>query len=360
MISSHLNPPFKRGAEPDGRFQTPDGELLVEVKRTDKARDIRVALMGLVYLLGHEPPTTKAVCVLSRTRLPQPRLEEELALFRSMLRPDLAARIFMLHFEVSQPDDYEFAGLVRESFVDWLDQLVRMESRDGRVTRHTVVCAIASLWLRGELPMTSKALQEFCGASYPTVAAAVQEYQENGLLEEQSDRRIKVRGVPASIWLKMAEKQAASRTEFHYIYPGPVPAPELLCQRVQEMQKSGRLSNSQIGVGGVIGAKKYFPDLDVSGSPKLDLSYYRGTSFEADLDFVGRIDPLLRPREEDERERYALTVHVTSEPLRLMSRDEGSWASEMECVADLLELGLSREAHEMMTFLGKEREAWDR
>lgn len=49
-------------------------------------------------------------------------------------------------------------------------------------------------------------------------------------------------------------------------------------------------------------------------------------------------------------QRIAVAVHVTSPPLGTSSREskmQGSWASELECLADLVEMGNTREASEM-------------
>jgi hypothetical protein len=49
-------------------------------------------------------------------------------------------------------------------------------------------------------------------------------------------------------------------------------------------------------------------------------------------------------------QRVAVAVHVTSAPLvdsREESKLQGTWASELECLADLIEMGYMREASEM-------------
>ena len=56
------------------------------------------------------------------------------------------------------------------------------------------------------------------------------------------------------------------------------------------------------------------------------------------------------------RAKAHVIVHVTPEPQSFLDRDiGGSWASEMECCADIVELGLVREAQEVFEALRQRR-----
>jgi hypothetical protein len=61
------------------------------------------------------------------------------------------------------------------------------------------------------------------------------------------------------------------------------------------------------------------------------------------------IDAGLRPKTRPEQ-RVALAVHATRDPRVITnagSQPPERWASELECLADLIEMGFTREASEM-------------
>ena len=59
----------------------------------------------------------------------------------------------------------------------------------GQPARPRPASALAVSWLRGSAAMTTKALGELCGASYPTVAAAIADMSNEDLIEQRRDRR---------------------------------------------------------------------------------------------------------------------------------------------------------------------------
>jgi|WetSurMetagenome_2_1015567.scaffolds.fasta_scaffold00896_15 hypothetical protein len=351
MTSSNLNNrPSDNPYKADGVWHGPSGDVLIEVKRTNNARDIRSALMALAYLLADESDTTHALCVLTQSKLSPKRLQEELERFRWLVRRDVGGRIELDRYEDIEREQGSSIIGHDPAFMSWITDLVASEVSGSRFSRQAVMSVMALLWLRGVGPMTAKSLQEKCGASYPTVAAAISELSKQDLIEQQSDRRVSLRYLPVDRWVQMAQKHADGRKIHRYVDPtGQTRTPEVLMARLFKLQQQG--TAQQVGVGGVLGARRYFPDLDITASPRLDLSVYG----DGDLEFVRRLDAALEPTT-DSRAKAHVIVHVTAEPENFLERDSGgSWASEMECSADLLELGLVREAHEMFETLRQRR-----
>jgi hypothetical protein len=198
--------------------------------------------------------------------------------------------------------------------------------------------------------MTAKSLQELCNASYPTVAAAISELSKLELIELQPDRRVSMRYVSVDRWLQILQKHADSRKVHRYLDPtGQVRSPHALMTQLFKLEQQGAVQ--RVGVGGVLGARRYFPDLDITASPRLDLSVYGDGS----LEFVRRLDAALEPTA-NSHNRAHVVVHVTTEPESFLEcGSDGCWASEMECGADLLELGLVREVQEMFDTLRQQR-----
>lgn len=360
MISGNLTMNRFRDPQIDGRWSSRDGDVLVEVKRTNNVRDIRDGLLTLAYLLTEEPTSTTALlCVLTtQSSLSPTRLNHEVDRFLTVLRPDLVDRVRLIDIKETElgirPPSAVKPGLlssraVEPDFLSWLQDLVARETTGVRANRQTVTSAIAVLWLREAEPMTLRSLQVLCHASYPTVANAVAKFTNWDLLEPRTDRRLLVRYIPVELWIKIAEQHIGNRKLHRFIDPTDQPkSPETLSAKLFKMQQQGLAA--KVAVGGVLGARHYFSDLDITASPRLDLSLY-GTG---GLDFVRSLDAALE-KTEDARAKATLVVHETSEPVRFIEHQDGTWASELECCSDLLEIGLTREAHEMMTTLSNRR-----
>lgn len=350
-MSSYLN--SRQFGDPypaDGVWRGPDGDILVEVKRTSNARDIRSALLTLAYLLVDAPDAAGAICVLTESKLSPQRLEAELDRFRGLIKRDVGKRIELARLEDIKHG--KVSSLIRHdpsAFMSWIAALVAGEAKGSRVSKQVVMSAMALSWLRGGGPMTTKSLQEMCRASYPTVAAAISEFSKLDLIEHKPDRRVSLRYLPVDRWMQMVQKHAEGRKVYRYIDPtGQARTPNALMARLFTLQEQG--TAQQIGVGGVLGAQRYFPDLNITASSRLDLSIYG----HGGLKFVQLLDGALVPT--DTRGKAHVVVHITTEPESFLERDSGgSWASEMECCADLIELGLVSDVQEMFETLRRQR-----
>jgi hypothetical protein len=356
MMSSHLDSSkAAAGAATaqavDGRWAGPTGDVLVDVKRTSNARDVRGALLALAYALAADTPTSRAMCVLTRSKLSRKRILEEVGQFRAVVRPELGERIALMAMGA---DGHLFGSLktVETELAVWLAGLVAAETTAasaGRSNRQSVMSLLAQLWLRGEGAQKIKSLQEASGASYPTVAQAVKALSSQGLLEHKSDRRVLLKTPSPEAWLKIAREHGAVRKTLRFTDPsGQARPPEAMAQRLFKLQAQGLAKD--VAVGGVLGALRYFPALDITASPRLDLSVYGGK-----LDFLRKLDAALEPTTDAEA-KAVLVVHLTPEPARFIDRGaSGQWAPELECLADLAELGLAREATEMAAELNRKR-----
>jgi hypothetical protein len=365
MFSSNVNslqdPPI------DGRWEGPSGAVVVEVKRTSSVRDLRGALVALAYLVERDALICAAVCVVVESRLSDARLREELDRFRSVLRPEIGARVHLLADPGAQGEGRAAVdGLLAElpeAFHAWLERLLAAERQRGRSPslppRQGVVAALAQLQLRKQPAVTVKRLQELVGASYPTVAAALKDLADKGWLEESPERGVRLRPLTAREWMDLARDHARLRTLRVFTDPTGFASPEQMLRRLDRLKESGVLPPG-VRIGGVLGAARHFPDLDITAAPRLDLST------EADAALLARlIDAGLQPKTRPEQ-RVALAVHASREPwlgaesgLTAGERtDDGPQppervAGELECLADLIEMGFTREAGEMAEHLAR-------
>ncbi len=366
-MSSYLNISAIGPAEPPNRrWRGAARDILVDVKQSHNLRDVRDALLSLAYALDTEPLSTDAVCLIAHSKVSRLRLKTELDLARKVLRDPIAGR---LHLHALDAEGAFLPPLETrdQGFSEWLRGLVGAErgvGRSRRANRQTVVSALVMSWLRGEGPQTLKALQEACSASYPTVASAVGEMRTQGLLVERSDRKLLLHEhLPLQAWTQIGEAHVDLRKVTRFFDPsGQSRGPEGLANRLFALQRKGQLQ--QVAIGGVLGAMHYFPDLDITASPRFDLSVYG----DADLSFVRQLDAALVPTD-DPRAKAALVIHATPEPVRFIEREEAAsglqvWASELECLADLLEMGFKAEVAGMVVDFnqrrinGKRRERW--
>ncbi|MEY3204063.1 MAG: hypothetical protein RLZZ21_394 [Planctomycetota bacterium] len=335
----------------DGRWEGPTGPILVEVTRTNSMRDVRGALVALATLLHGEQVGCRAVCVLVGSRLSPGRLEEELQRVQGVLRPELASRIHCLLDKGDRSRNVAaFSGPlhdVPDEFHAWLDELVATERLRGHSPqlppRQIVVATLAQLRLRNQPPVTVKRLQETCGVSYPTVASVLKELSDKGWLEDRGERGVRMRQLTSGEWMELARDHARLRKVHLFTDPTGHTSAERMSKRLVRLQGAGKLPRT-IRIGGVLGASRHFPDLDITAAPRLDLSIDGDPAQIAEL-----IDAGLRPKTKAEQ-RVALAVHVTRDPPAIPavgSRRQGQWAGELECLADLVEMGFIREASEM-------------
>jgi hypothetical protein len=349
----------------DARWQGSGGAVLVEFKKTHSMRDVRHALLTLAYLIRREPPSTTAVCVLVGSRLSDNRLREELQQLRQVIHPEIASRVHYLVGKGPSAKDSSrnivaFSGSLTDApadFYPWLEARVAA----GRVRGHGpqlpprqgVIAALAQLRLRNHAPVTVKHLQEVCDVSYPTAAAVLKELTHKGWLEDKGERGVRLRPLTVGEWMELARDHARLRKAQLFTDPTGQSTPERMARRLARLQASKKLPRS-VRVGGVLGAAGHFPALDITDAPRLDISVDAEPARVAAL-----LDAGLQPKTRPEQ-RVALAVHGTREPLgdEQGPGSEPRLASELECLADLIEMGYAREASEMARHMESISKAW--
>jgi len=333
------------------RWHGPSGQILVNIKNTSSVRDVRGAFLALAYLIVDEPTENIAVCVLVGTRLSPKRLREELVRFRQVVHPVIAQRIHFLLGKGEPPHkDPAFVGSMDHApgeFLNWLTERVTSEASNDLSlqlpARQIVIAALAQLCLCNEPAVTVKYLQELCRVSYPTVAVVLNDMNDRGWLENSGKRGVRMRSLIAGEWMELAGDHTRQRKVCLFTDPTGQTSPERLVKRLAILQDAGKLTGS-IRIGGVIGASHHFPAIDITAAPRLDLSVGDDPGKIAALLDAG-LSPKTRPEQ-----RVTLAIHVTNDPWDLTSRpsmSKGPWAGVLECLADLVEMGFTREAMEM-------------
>ena len=334
------------GYKPDGRWR----DVWVEVKsQTHSFRNVRASLLGMAYLLASQP-RHRGLLVLANSRITEQRLKSELRLVEQTLRPDVVQRLALVieknHGYVGIPSD------LGDDFRVWLDDLVRKETRDGkpRQTYFAILEVLLHQWLLGKGPMTTDWIMKTIGCSYPTVASALRRLDH--VLIRHSDRRVELRRFPREEWARLVATSDEARSTTRFAdRSGQKRSPEALLRRLATLQRT------DLAVGGVLAARHYHPDLDLAGTPRLDLSLHCPAK-RVDWSFVERLDPALEKTERRD-EPAALAVHLVRREASLFQPGDGGlqWADPVECLLDLHEARLEAQAKEFLHFFSSRANA---
>lgn len=317
-------------------------------------RQLRAGILRMAYLLGAEPETV-GVLLLARSRISEERLAGELRHVRQVMRPAVARRLQVLLVEEEEPVR-ELAGLGSD-FQVWLQERIRRGS--GRTSRrpsvspslYSVLKILVHRWLLHEGPVTTSWLVRVSGLSYPPVAAALHRLAHE--IVRHSDRRVELLDFPRKSWLQLlAVADVVRATRRFADQSGKPRSPDALVRRLE------RLDRPDIAVAGVLGARRYHPELDLVGTPRLDLSVH-SPGGELDWDFIERLDPALE-RTEDPSAPAALVVHLVTraDPFFVGQEAAHCWADPVECLLDLQESRLESQAQSFVQALRARSGEW--
>jgi hypothetical protein len=328
------------------------GNRLIEVKVGVAAlRSVRMGLMQVAYELSQRS-SFQGFLVLPDVTVTRKRLEEEWQIAASVLRPDLMKRLILC---ISDGD--HFVGIPRDPDLRTqriLSKVVAAEqphagSRVVRAHSSFVVLKILLLeWLNAGGPITSEHLARSSGYSYPTIAKVL--HNLGTLIKRQSDRRFTLQWFPKDEFARLLAVSDRARSTVRFTDRSGQPRTfESYLRRLEKLDPPG------LAIGGVLGAKHYLPDLDLVGIPRLDISIHC-PGHQMDLGFVEQLDPALK-RVSDPLEPASVVVHAVrhANPF-FIPRDVGlQWADPVECLIDLHEARLEKQASQFLEALQRNR-----
>jgi hypothetical protein len=203
-------------------------------------------------------------------------------------------------------------------------------------------------WFTGGKAVTAEWLARTAGCSYPAVARALRPL--GSLLERSSDRRVALRWFPREEFARLLANADRARATVRFADQSGQPrSVESQLRRLEKLNPPG------LAIGGVLGAKHYFSDLDLVGTPRLDLSLHC-PGRRMNLDFIEKLDPALK-RVSDPHQPANLAVHAIRHADALFTpRDGGlAWADPVECLFDLHEARLEMQASQFLEALQRKR-----
>ena len=345
MRQSYIAEPNK---EYDGRWVGPGGDILVEVTRTNNARDLRGALLALAFALRKEVPTTKGLLVLADSKLSAGRLAGELDQFRSIVKDEVGNKIHLVAFDEGSLRMKGLIPDINEDLALFIHDLVRHDAstQGGRVSRVFVQSLVIDRWLQGRAMTSSLEVKAESGASKPTVLAALEQLMRlDVIFGDGGDFSIRPPGWEA--WESMAMDLRSERKPIHFADPsGLARSPAELLKRLVKIKGRKKLD---VAVSGVMAAYHFYEELNITAPPRLDLSVYNG-----DFNFVRQLDAGLLEMK-NLKAHAPLVLHLGRRlrpPSRFDSADLDE-ASPLECMADLLDLGLTAEAQDFAHHLNR-------
>lgn len=342
MSDSPQTSDFRRPTDIGWKVEGHWGEWRVSIKTgLHTVRDLRAALMTMAYAARFEVPG-KWACVLVNSKMTNRRLQDELEMFRATVAGDVADRVWVGKTQKSGM----FEGHDCPIPTDWLNQLVQQAVQRAApavrgASQYEVLSLLTLHWLQGVPTQSAEAICQAAGVSYPTLAAVLKGLDVDHAIERDSSRKVHLNRLPLDAWKRWAVAKTRVRKTVRFVdRAGQARSPEEMVQRLR------RLKLQNVAVAGVLGAKHYYPQLDITSSPRLDLTVQGD---DANLDFVDHLDPGLQCST-NPADTPQLVVHYLLRPQAFFEVDsEGTvWADPVECLADLFEARLNSQADEML------------
>jgi hypothetical protein len=329
------------------RFDFATETAFGEVKeRLSDIRTLRDALAQTATNLAHED-AKNGYLLLVEPRLGLTTITDLVAALKKALHPDVAERLkvvatkgedVVLQLGTVPPQDLEH---IWRCVAESKGPGTRLPQPDKQ---REVLLLILHQWFIGKIPVTSRWLEETVGCHYRTVSAAVERL--GPVVQRSTGRSIDLKYFPQREWKQLLVVAQKVRSTIHYTDTSDQPrSPESLLQRLT------KLNRDDIAVGGVIGAKHYYPDLDIVGTPRLDLCVH-APGDRIDLDFVKRLDPALeRTRDPHRPAQLALHFLRRKKPLFHRADKELPAPDPVECLLELYMGRLDQQAAEFEAFL---------
>ena len=335
-------------------FANDDGSWLVEVKVNARgSRDMHAAAVQLAVALSESQPVVRASLVLVNPATPPDKLMDRWRALLAVMTPPVRERMSVIavypdHETLVMPPGstlQTLANAINAGLPDFVDH--RSTPTPGLSPKFYAVFRILMVrWLRDEDAITRNKLRTLAGCSYPTVANALTQLQP---YLRRHRKKVALANMPRRLWSEIVavspRLRATRRFGARSGPPDPEHEPDLLIERLARAAPSG------VAVGGIHAARALQPELNLRGTPRLDLSLHvpRGS---ADFGFVRLLDPALLPIAAHETRHAALALHEVpgSDPL-FRNANALPFADPVETLLDLHEMGLAAQADDLLDHL---------
>ncbi len=321
------------------------------VLRLRSARVLRAALLSIAVKIAKRPAET-GLLILVDPHMTESRIRREVEDAKLALHDWISRGLNLVLVFGTRVEGV--ASTQTESFLNWLSTATgandkRRMSVRSRPPSHFVVLQILILnWMKAAGAVSRMEIGRIAGYSYPTVAKALTAIDDQIL--PRSDKRVELREFPRAVWSRMVATNETLRKPVRFRDVSDSPrSPEALLERL------ARFPRADLAVGGVLGARHYYPDFDLVGTPRLDLSMHC-PSGEPDLSFIRSLDPALQESEKKSEPAHVV-IHLIRRAKALFEPSNGPipWADPVECLLDLHEMRLESQAAEFVHYFESNR-----
>lgn len=338
-----------------GRYQ-PDwegGGIWVEVKNHLTAfRIVRDALFQLACAV-HEKDCQQAILLLIEPSMSDKGLGDEWHKVETTFRPDILRRLCIVIFRNGR-----LIGIPDKQEPDLHEELLKVSEEELALKKNPfpkpdyqaeIIKILVCKWFKREVAMTSDSLAKAAGCNYRTVVNALEEL--GNALARRSDRSVELKYFPKDAWERLLVNSSRSRLTKRYSDRSGQPRSiDSLISRLAKMQLP------YVAVAGILGARHYYPEIDLIGAPRLDLTVHCPEKY-SDIDFVERLDPALK-QEDDPDKPASVVLHFIRRETSFFETNPGgvALADPVECLLDLHEMRLESQAKEFLEVLTSKEE----
>lgn len=356
-FSDLISPRSRKGTGVDGRWR----DWRIEIKSGSSLRDLRSVVLQMGYdLLSSHQPQLRGLIVLHNSRISRSKVAQERELMQKLFRPELMQRIEFARMDSSKgASEWDLPAELRHpELLAFLEELadqdaaasIRGYTSAPGAGRDAVFERLVQTWLQHKTPESTMQLVSAAGVSYPTAAGVIRSLEQQDFIERGPGRSIRLKRFPWSEWRNWLARTSDTRKTVHYVSTTGLPRPYLqMVFRLHDMQRS------DVAISGVLGAQHYVPDVNIVGTPRLDLVVAGQPGSFSDSD-VCRLDASLEPRSGESRQSH-VAVHFIGKRMDpgFEMHDGHQYASPVQCLADFYELGLDGQAQEIIQQLVEQR-----
>jgi len=309
--------------------------------RVNDLRLIQSTILQIARMLSELPDHT-CVLIIDQTRISQARLRDEWQSLLKLIQPAILERIRMVIF--SKGSILEQFGDLQDHEINALNEIREKLNQIPLDNRHRkqdaffeILRILLVFWFRGSGPLKVSKLGQLSGFSYPTIASVINKLDDK--IIRHSDRSVELRSFPQNDWVKFLTKSEEIRPAFGYWAYRPKSMEDIL-KRLMER------TDHTLALGGIVGARHYYPGIDLVGIHRLDLSVLNWNIAEIEL-LIRELDPGLKKSEPGTIPQVAVHKITRPEPLFINGKTF-KIADEVECLLDLNEARLETPFFELL------------
>ena len=308
--------------------------------RLREKRALRDALMDMARTASAGQP---ALLLLPEPQLTRAALQAEWDAAAAVFKPEVLARLQVvmrsggvLDGWPEPPPAAEHARLNEEFSKAETDGGTLQQVRRAEAF-YDVLRVLIRHWMLRSGSVAQGTLTAEAGCSYPTLAAALKKL--DAVLEWETARTLHLTRFPKRDWERLVVLAHEVRGTRHFRLADAAPA-----ARAALAGRITALHRDDIALGGVTGARHFFPSLDITAPPRVDVTV-KAAGASADLNWTSELG-LKEARPQD---TAALAVHFITMPADGFERVNGILhADPVECLLDLHEMRLEAQAAEFL------------